>query len=509
MAGHLFSPGALFLVRSLPKLTLPSGAAYLATSYLELPRWVCIVAFVSASPVWLGVRSVYRNFVEEREMHALGAVRVPEVKGKWPGNLDLVVGRLKQGKDGYPFDAVEPMIRRYGRTFNTQILGENRIVTSDPAHIQRMFATDFDGWEKGDKFRWQMSALGLGVFIADGDLWKHCEDALSVLKSSEGVAVDYQDIAFRFTLDSAAEFLLGVRVHSLQGDVTTQTFGPAISSLQHQLAQRSRTSPLWPLFELKGDKTRQAFVKPIIKAALERKEMNQGSSAESETLLDELIRQTMDPKLIMDQTMNVLFAARDTTAATITFLTYCLGTHPTILARLRQEILTQLGDIRIPTFEDIKQMKLLRATINETLRLFPPCPWKCQIGGQSDYFAAQYSGWEAVLHTEGSKWDPDRFLDERNQRVVANPFIFLPFSAGPRICLGQQFAYQEVSFFIIRILQSFESIELAPDAQPPESLPPASWANGSGRKKFEKIRPKSDLTMSVQGGLWLRLKSRV
>jgi cytochrome P450 len=84
---------------------------------------------------------------------------------------------------------------------------------------------------------------------------RHCEDALSVLKSSEGVAIDYQDVAFRFTLDSAAEFLLGVRVHSLH-DSTARSFGPAISSLQHQLAQRSRTAPLWPLFELKGDKTR-------------------------------------------------------------------------------------------------------------------------------------------------------------------------------------------------------------------------------------------------------------
>ncbi|KAF8206471.1 cytochrome P450 [Mycena galopus ATCC 62051] len=536
MDGEFLSPGALFLVEFLSKLALPSGVVYLAANYLQLSRWICFVATVSTGPAWFWVHSAYTNFVEEREIRALGAVRVPEVKGKWPGNLDLAFGRIKRNKnnDSYPFDVIEPMIRRYGRTFNTKILGENR----NPAHIQRMFATDFKGWEKGDKFRWQMSALGLGVFMADGDLWKHCEDALSVLKSSEGAAIDYQDISFRFTLDSAAEFLFGARVHSLRNDATAHTFGPAISSLQHQLAQRSRAAPLWPLFELKGDKTRksleaiQNFIKPIIAAALERKELNQESSVEGETLLDELISQTTDPKLIMDQTMNVLFAARDTTAATITFLTYCLATHPAILTRLREEVLAQLGDDRIPTFEDIKQMKLLRAAINETLRLFPPVPGNVRSpvkattlpsntpGGKPYYIpkgakvpfsiitmhkSKEYWGEDADITL---KWDPDRFLDERNQRLLANPFIFLPFSAGPRICLGQQFAYQEISFFIIRILQSFESIELAPDVQPPESLPPASWVNGTGRKKFEKIRPKSDLTMSVQGGLWLRLKSR-
>jgi hypothetical protein len=102
MAEQLLSPGVLFLVGSLPKLTLPSGIAYLAFNYLKLPRWVCIAASVSAGPVWFWVRSVYRHLLEEREIRALGAVRVPEVKGKWFGNLDLVVGRLKQGKDGYP-----------------------------------------------------------------------------------------------------------------------------------------------------------------------------------------------------------------------------------------------------------------------------------------------------------------------------------------------------------------------------------------------------------------------
>jgi hypothetical protein len=99
---RLLSPGVFFLFTSLPKVTLPSGVVCLATYYLKLPRWVCITASVSAAPIWLWVRSIYRNFVEEREIRALGAVRVPQVHGKWPGNLDLVLARLKQGKDGYP-----------------------------------------------------------------------------------------------------------------------------------------------------------------------------------------------------------------------------------------------------------------------------------------------------------------------------------------------------------------------------------------------------------------------
>ena len=125
-------------------------------------------------------------------------------------------------------------------------------------------------------------------------------------------------------------------------------------------------------------------------------------------------------------------------------------------------------------------------------------------------------------------FDPDRFLDERLQKyLIPNPFIFLPFNAGPRICLGQQvrdlhsflqsfhpfihpfnfffdqnkkFAYNESSFFLIRLLQNFSLVSLSEESQPPDSRAPQVWkleAEG-GRKSKEKIQPKSHLTMFLK-----------
>ena len=144
------------------------------------------------------------------------------------------------------------------------------------------------------------------------------------------------------------------------------------------------------------------------------------------------------------------------------------------------------------------------------------------------------------------QFDPDRFLDERLQKYITpNPFVFLPFNAGPRICLGQQvgplvlvhwyradlicsqFAYNEISFFMIRLLQHFSKFTIDMEAQPPEGRAPASWANSSSpRKAAEQIFPKSHLTMYAQvssysaflwqvalnrsscykGGLWVRME---
>jgi len=107
---------------------------------------------------------------------------------------------------------------------------------------------------------------------------------------------------------------------------------------------------------------------------------------------------------------------------------------------------------------------------------------------------------------DAMEFDPDRFLDERlHKYYTANPYIFLPFNAGPRICLGQQFAYNEVSFMLIRLLQTFDSIELDPSSQPADSIPPASWKNAAGRQAMERIWPKSHLTMYSHKGVWVKL----
>ena len=104
------------------------------------------------------------------------------------------------------------------------------------------------------------------------------------------------------------------------------------------------------------------------------------------------------------------------------------------------------------------------------------------------------------------EFDPDRFLDERFKQYLApNPFIFIPFNAGPRICLGQQFAYNEASTVIIRIIQAFKDIRFDMDSNP-EAKPPPDWATGTGRKATEKVWVKSHITIHTDGGVWVKME---
>ncbi|KAG8702977.1 hypothetical protein FRC09_004430 [Ceratobasidium sp. 395] len=201
-----------------------------------------------------------------------------------------------------------------------------------------------------------------------------------------------------------------------------------------------------------------------------------------------------------------------------------LAANSAIFAKLRAEILDTVGPSACPTFENIREMKYMRAVINEVLRVFPAAPLnnrECvrptvlESEGTKYFVPAGASCIFSVhlMHLRKDLWgpdaeefDPERWLDERYKKYVApNPFIFLPFNAGPRICLGQQFAYNETSFFITRLLQRVTSITLAPDAQPEGTLPPASWAGTPGRKGIEKIWPKAHITMYSSGGLWVRM----
>ena len=111
-----------------------------------------------------------------------------------------------------------------------------------------------------------------------------------------------------------------------------------------------------------------------------------------------------------------------------------------------------------------------------------------------------------TLHLTAQEFDPDRFIDNRvKEYLVPNPFIFLPFNAGPRICLGQQFAYHEASTFIARIAQAFKSIRLDMDSNP-EAKPPMAWATANGRKAIERVWVKAHVTLYAKGGVWVKME---
>ncbi|KAJ7435029.1 cytochrome P450 monooxygenase pc-1 [Mycena galericulata] len=533
-----------------------------------------------------------------------GARLVPTACGRWPGNFDIITDLRRTWNVSYPLEVIrEVLSASKSNTVNLRIGWADQIVTTEPEYIKIILATDFTNYVKGDAFRETMgSVLGTGVFNSDGDMWKfhraatrpffnrdrisdfeifahHADRAIEHMKQRmrAGYAVDFQDLAGRFTMDSATSFLFGSCVDSLAAPLpyphtsplSTQfpsspalsasgllptvelsppaadVFTSAYATCITHVSSRLRFDWIWPLFEMRRDATKEpmqivdAYLAPIMKKAVARKEAaaavheNDGrkrskvKAEEVETLLDELLNLTSDPKVLKDEMLNILLAGRDTTMTVLTFVVYFLSVDPGVCARLRTEILAQVGSTRVPTYEDIREMRYLRAVINETMRLYPPVPsnvresvrattWPARDPTQPPLYIPAGTGVSYsvfLMHRRKDLWgptaedfDPDRFLDERlKAHVLANPYCFLPFNAGPRVCLGQQFAYNEISFLLIRLLQTFSSTTLDLTACPPHARVPPEWRDGHGRMAVEQFRPRLHLTFSAEGGLWVKM----
>lgn len=577
-------PGVLWLLFSLPRIVAPAFLVYIFVSSslgfligwesLEGSRWKVAVASGLTFPIVFFCSITWRRLRVAYRARVLGATSPPVIAGNLPGSLDIVWLGAKSRFTAYPGDRVDVWLRERNQTMIFRILFEDRIFTTEPAYIKMILATDFEKFGKGNRFHGLMGPLlGHGIFNTDGAPWKfhrsmsrpffakekiqhfqifdrHAGDAIGQIRDRlrEGLPIDIQDVVSRFSLDCATEFLFGADVCSLSAglryppghpfSVQSQShpsnlFAEAFRGAQEAISRRFHYSSFWPLIEFWRNEvdTRMGviskFVDPIISAALQKKRGKASLDVEEEdTLLQHLVRQTADPKFIKDETINILIAGRDTTASTLTFAVAMLADNPHVLHRLRKEILSVLGPEQTPTFEHVRQMKYLRAVINETLRLYPPVPfnvrcateemvWPSATGGQPVYVPKGSSCIYSVflMHRREDLWgpdalvfDPDRFLDDRLQKyLLPNPFVFLPFNAGPRICLGQQFAYNEMSLFLIRLLQTFSGISFAPDADP-DSLPPASWAAGEARRPIERVWLKTHLTLYANNGSWFRMK---
>ncbi|KAH7929020.1 cytochrome P450 [Leucogyrophana mollusca] len=589
----LDTPGILFLRRPAFYAASTIVGAILCIRFVSkiwpgIPLSLWLVLLGISLPLSFAGRVKLRQLSTRRAAASIGARPIPCLQGKRVGNVDLMFKFLEIFRTGYPGDGLDEVVSDVGTIFNTRMLFEDDIITIEPNHIKALLATDFDNFEKGDKFRaTTLSLLGTGIFNSDGEMWKfhrsmtrpffthdrishfnifdRCADeAIPSMKARfrAGHAVDLQDLMLRFTLDSSSEFLFGHGIHSLRGELpyphntrpevksvpdgdtaeakTAEAFARAFAGAQYAISQRFRMGPMWPLFEISKDNTKEhmevvnAYIEPILQNAINKQKARPSTddaslqeTLDEDTLLDYLVRRTTDITILRDEVVNIMTAARDTTASTLTFTLYFLATHPQVYSRLREEVLTKVGSTSRPTYDNIRDMKYLRAVINESMRLFPAVPFNVRDSIKATtlpspnpaekplYVPARTSvTYSALLmHRRKDLWgpdaeeyDPDRFLDERLRKYLTpNPYIFLPFNAGPRICIGQQFAYNEISFIVIRLLQNFTSMTLSPEGQAPETRPPAAWASAEGRKAIEKICPRMHVTLYSYGGLWVKM----
>lgn len=194
-------------------------------------------------------------------------------------------------------------------------------------------------------------------------------------------------------------------------------------------------------------------------------------------LLDAMVEMAKNPSIdwnekdIMDEVNTIMFEGHDTTSAGSSFALCMLGIHKDIQAKVYAEQKAIFGNDmqRDCTFSDTMEMKYLERVIMETLRLYPPVPL---IARRLDYDVKLASGPYTVpkgstvivlqyrvhrradIYPNPTKFDPDNFLPERmSQRHY---YSFIPFSAGPRSCVGRKYAMLKLKVLLSTIIRNYE-----------------------------------------------------
>ncbi|KAM0714911.1 hypothetical protein Q7P37_009376 [Cladosporium fusiforme] len=319
---------------------------------------------------------------------------------------------------------------------------------------------------------------------------------------------DAMPLFFCFTMDTATDFLFGENVGALaavekSGDASSdssaegkakgdddgataasQDFADAIRLTGDFTVWRIRLQSLYWLVD--GFRFRSAirtiwrFVDGFVDKAIAKAEAQGGKDAvegkEANGLLEALVAQTKDRKHLIAESLAVMMAGRDTTAGLLGWCLLRLALHPEIYSTLRETILRDFPGDSQPTFAQLKSCRPLQHFIQEVLRLHPTVPINNRmatkdttlpVGGGSDKRSpiAVKAGQTVVfsvyvMHRRKDLWGEDalEFRPSRwEERVPA--WQWLPFSGGPRVCLGMQFALTEAAFLLVRLLREFDGVE--------------------------------------------------
>lgn len=423
------------------------------------------------------------------------------------------------------------------QTIVVQRLGARRtVITANPDNIEYMLKTKFHNFPKGKPFTEILGdLLGRGIFNVDGDLWHNqrklashefttkslreflvntleieVKERLLPLLESASLncrVVDLQDLLKRFTFDIICKVSLGTDPGCLDRSLPVSGFSQAFD-VASEISARRGMSPVFAVWKAKqalriGSERRlreavelvHSSVMEIIhtKKLKHEEELKDGGGIETKDLLTRLILGGHDEEVVRDMVISFIMAGRDTTSAALTWLFWLLSFHRDIEREVVEEVsIASPPEARRLDYDTLKGMRVLKACLCESMRLYPPVAWdskhatgsetfpdgtRIRKGDRVTYFPYGMGRMESVWGEDCMKFKPHRWLVS-NESV--SPFKFPVFQGGPRGCLGKEMAFIQMKYVVAAILRRFE---LRPVSQDRPAFIPLLTAHMQGGLK--------------------------
>lgn len=381
-----------------------------------------VFLFASITTVlYFAYRTIALSLARRRFIRENGCLPAASLKMRDPIlGIDALLSTIRAGKQHQLLDMLTARFTETNsKTFTSKRLGAHAIMTMEPENVKAILATRFKDFAIAP-FRQPalQGFLGDGIFTTDGGHWaasramirpnfvrdqvadlqafeSHFEDLMAAIPkatTTDASFFDLQELFFKFTIDSATEFLFGKSVRSLRpGSIDDAgaskeeaSFAEAFNVAQVEGLDLIRLGPLAHLIGPNraristGERAVDvvhAYVDQFVDEAVRFREkvvekgdvetgQEKANDEEKYVFLHELATRTTDKKRLRSELLNVLLAGRDTTASLLGNLFFVLARQPEVWQKLREEVVTTLQGRR-PTYEELRNMKYLKWCLNE------------------------------------------------------------------------------------------------------------------------------------------------
>lgn len=383
------------------------------------------------------------------------------------------------------------MFERLGPIYRRSIMGTDLTFVGSSDLAQQAF--DEKHWERfaGRPIVQLRDLAADGLFTAanESHAWTQAHNALMPAFSKEAMTRYYgvmQDTSSQLAQalqespgERSVQPLFARFAHEIIGRAGFgYSFGPDLLDSSHafpaamgRALQYIQKSAIPVVGKRPGEKRRYEADKELLLTTVREVIDGREARKESRDLLDAMLTAGLPKELIEQQLLTFLIAGQETTASTLGFLMYELGLQPGLREAIRTEVERITGGAAV-SFENAPRLRLLRASVSESLRLHPSAPGIFRSARHAtklgDYDFAE-GEWVFVLlmavHRDTSVWgsdadqfNPQRFLDT-DRRV---PTTYRPFGTGIRSCIGRQFAQLELTLALAELVRNLDWSVVSP-----------------------------------------------
>lgn len=385
----------------------------------------------------------------------------------------------------------------YGDMFHFNLLGLDMYLLRDPSLIRYVLQENNSNYTKSVFYKELEIIIGKGLLTSEGQEWKKnrrltqtafkkssVEGFVPIFFEESNVIIkEWKD---KTEIDMAKEMMrltfriVGRALFSAKLDEDAHIIDRSVGIALEGVIKRIQSIIKIPLYIPTGANLKlkkavrdmDVVVNKIISNRIQSKERVKDLLDTLIYARDEETGQGLSPKQIRDEVITFLLAGHETTSNALTWTFYLLSEHPEIRRKVIEEVRSNIPSSGNITIADLEKLSLTGRVLQESLRLYPPA-WIVERTAISDdiigetkiaagslvsicTYAVHHS---PILWDDPEKFDPDRFLPENEAK--RHNFAYIPFGGGPRICIGNNFAFTEAMMILATVLREYEPLVVA------------------------------------------------